>query len=69
MKLQIEGRAGDGVSFVACGHTMAAQKLELSDMPSGFELPTKAASSGSPIFRRKVTSISAHEPSSPGIYA
>ena len=38
MKLQIEGRAGDGVSFVACGHPMAAQKLKLSDMPAGFEI-------------------------------
>lgn len=36
MKLQIAGRAGDGVRFVACGNTMTAQKLKLSDMPEGF---------------------------------
>jgi intracellular sulfur oxidation DsrE/DsrF family protein len=38
MKQQIEGRAHDGVSFVACGNTMSAQKLKLSDMPDGFEI-------------------------------
>lgn len=38
MKLQIEGRAKDGVSFVACGNTMKAQKLALPDMPAGFEI-------------------------------
>ena len=38
MKLQIEGRAKDGVSFVACGNTMTAQKLAISDMPRGFEV-------------------------------
>lgn len=38
MKLQIEGRAKDGVSFVACGNTMKAQKLAISDMPQGFEV-------------------------------
>jgi intracellular sulfur oxidation DsrE/DsrF family protein len=36
--LQIEGRAKDGVSFVACGNTMKAKKLALSDMPSGFAI-------------------------------
>ena len=36
IKRQIEGRAKDGVSFVACGNTMKAQKLALSDMPGGF---------------------------------
>ena len=38
IKRQIEGRAKDGVSFVACGNTMKAQKLALSDMPGGFEI-------------------------------
>lgn len=38
MKLQIAGRAKDGVSFVACGNTMKAQKLAISDMPQGFEI-------------------------------
>lgn len=38
MKLQIEGRAKDGVSFVACGNTMKAQKLAISDMPRRFEI-------------------------------
>jgi intracellular sulfur oxidation DsrE/DsrF family protein len=38
MKRQIEGRVGDGVSFIACGNTMAAQKLALTDMPDGFEV-------------------------------
>ena len=38
MKRQIEGRAGDGVTFVACGNTMSAQKLALTDMPDGFEV-------------------------------
>jgi intracellular sulfur oxidation DsrE/DsrF family protein len=36
--LQIEGRARDGVSFVACGNTMKGQQLALSDMPDGFEI-------------------------------
>ena len=38
MKLQIESRAKDGVSFVACGNTMKARKLAISDMPNGFEI-------------------------------
>ena len=38
MKRQIESRVGDGVSFVACGNTMSAQKLALTDMPHGFEV-------------------------------
>jgi intracellular sulfur oxidation DsrE/DsrF family protein len=38
MKRQIEGRVGDGVSFVACGNTLSAQKLALTDMPAGFEV-------------------------------
>ncbi|UVC11818.1 DsrE family protein [Rhizobium sp. TH2] len=38
MKRQIEGRVGDGVSFVACGNTMSARKLALTDMPDGFEV-------------------------------
>lgn len=38
MKRQIESRVGDGVSFIACGNTMAAQKLALIDMPDGFEI-------------------------------
>lgn len=38
MRMQIEGRAKDGVSFVACGNTMKAQKLALTDMPAGFEI-------------------------------
>jgi len=38
IRLQIEGRVKDGVSFVACGNTMTAQKLALSDMPGGFEI-------------------------------
>ena len=38
MKRQIAGRVGDGVTFVACGNTMAAQKLALTDMPDGFEI-------------------------------
>ena len=38
MLRQIEGRAKDGVSFVACGNTMTAQKLALTDMPAGFEI-------------------------------
>jgi intracellular sulfur oxidation DsrE/DsrF family protein len=38
MKRQIESRVGDGVSFVACGNTMSAQKLALTDMPDGFEV-------------------------------
>jgi intracellular sulfur oxidation DsrE/DsrF family protein len=38
IKLQIEGRAKDGVAFVACGNTMKAQKLAMSDMPQGFEV-------------------------------
>ena len=35
---QVERRAGDGVSFIACGNTMKAQKFALSDMPRGFEV-------------------------------
>lgn len=38
MKLQIDGREKDGVRFVACGNTMSAQKLALTDMPSGFDI-------------------------------
>jgi uncharacterized protein len=38
MKRQIAGRARDGVAFVACGNTMSAQKLALTDMPDGFEI-------------------------------
>lgn len=38
MKRQIEGRAADGVSFVACGNTMSSMKFQLSDMPQGFEI-------------------------------
>lgn len=38
MKRQVEGRAKDGVTFVACGNTMTAQKLALTDMPAGFEI-------------------------------
>lgn len=38
IRLQIEGRARDGVSFIACGNTMKGQQLTLSDMPSGFEI-------------------------------
>ncbi|MBX9456298.1 MAG: DsrE family protein [Rhizobium sp.] len=35
---QIEGRAKDGVSFVACGNTMTARKFTLDDMPEGFDV-------------------------------
>ena len=38
MKLQLEGRAKDGVSFVACGNTMKALKLAQTDMPDGFDI-------------------------------
>lgn len=38
MKLQVQGRADDGVSFVACGNTMKFMKLEQTDMPDGFEI-------------------------------
>lgn len=38
IKLQIEGRTKDGVSFVACGNTMASLDLELTDMPEGFDI-------------------------------
>jgi uncharacterized protein len=38
IKRQIEARVGDGVSFVACGNTMTAKKLMLTDMPDGFEI-------------------------------
>jgi len=33
---QVEKRVGDGVSFIACGNTMKAQKVRLSDMLDGF---------------------------------
>ena len=35
---QVSGRMGEGVSFVACGNTMKAQQLTLSDMPTGFDV-------------------------------
>jgi intracellular sulfur oxidation DsrE/DsrF family protein len=35
---QVLGRAGDGVTFVACGNTMTAQKLAPADMLGGFEV-------------------------------
>jgi intracellular sulfur oxidation DsrE/DsrF family protein len=38
MKLQIQGRADDGVSFVACGNTMKSMKFAASDMPAGFDI-------------------------------
>lgn len=38
MKLQIQGRADDGVSFVACGNTIKALKLASTDMPDGFDI-------------------------------
>jgi intracellular sulfur oxidation DsrE/DsrF family protein len=38
IRRQIEGRGGDGVSFVACGNTMKAQKRQVSDLLSGFEV-------------------------------
>lgn len=38
IRMQIDGRVRDGVTFVACGNTMKAQKLTRSDMPQGFEI-------------------------------
>ena len=38
IRKQIEKRAGDGVAFVACGNTLKAQKLQVSDLLSGFEV-------------------------------
>jgi intracellular sulfur oxidation DsrE/DsrF family protein len=38
IKVQVEGRVRDGVTFVACGNTMKAQQLAQSDMPQGFEI-------------------------------
>jgi uncharacterized protein len=38
IKLQIESRVKDGVSFVACGNTMKAQKFAISDMLEGFDV-------------------------------
>lgn len=38
MKLQIEGRADDGVSFVACANTMKFLELAPADMPDGFDI-------------------------------
>ena len=38
MKLQIQGRAEDGVSFVACGNTIKFLKLAPADMPDGFDI-------------------------------
>lgn len=35
---QVTGYAKDGVNFVACGNTMQAQKLSVTDMMSGFEV-------------------------------
>lgn len=35
---QISGRSADGVSFVACGNTMKAQKLQVSDLIGSFEV-------------------------------
>lgn len=36
MRSQVEKRAADGVSFVACGNTMRAQKLVSGDMLGSF---------------------------------
>jgi intracellular sulfur oxidation DsrE/DsrF family protein len=38
VRKQVERRAADGVSFVACGNTMTAMKLAPTDMLSGFEV-------------------------------
>lgn len=38
IRRQVEKRAGDGVTFVACGNTMKAQKLGPADMLGGFEV-------------------------------
>ena len=38
MKLQIRGRADDGVAFVACGNTIKFMKLAPADMPDGFDI-------------------------------
>jgi intracellular sulfur oxidation DsrE/DsrF family protein len=35
---QVKGRMGEGVSFVACGNTMKAQGLAISDLPVGFDV-------------------------------
>jgi intracellular sulfur oxidation DsrE/DsrF family protein len=38
IRAQVTKRADDGVSFIACGNTMKAQKLEVSDMLVGFDV-------------------------------
>jgi intracellular sulfur oxidation DsrE/DsrF family protein len=38
IRRQIASRASDGVTIVACGNTMKAQKLQPSDMLGGFEV-------------------------------
>jgi intracellular sulfur oxidation DsrE/DsrF family protein len=38
IKLQVQDRAQDGVSFVACGNTMKFLKLAPPDLPDGFEV-------------------------------
>jgi intracellular sulfur oxidation DsrE/DsrF family protein len=38
IRKQVERRAGDGVSFVACGNTMKAMKLASNDMLGGFDV-------------------------------
>jgi intracellular sulfur oxidation DsrE/DsrF family protein len=38
MKLQIKGRADDGVSFVACGNTVKAMNIAVPDLPDGFDI-------------------------------
>ena len=38
IRLQVDKRAADGVTFIACGNTMAARKLVISDMLAGFDI-------------------------------
>lgn len=38
IRSQIDKRTADGVGFVACGNTMKAQKLQVTDLLGGFEV-------------------------------
>ena len=57
IKLQVEGRAKDGVSFVACGNTMKVQELATSDMPQGFEIAEEGG-----VTRSSSRRLSLHSP-------